>query len=50
MQLLQYLTKNKTYEEPKELIHAFSWYLRPFFIWYSLFLVYSNSVLAFKIL
>ena len=28
MQLLQYLTKNKTYREPEKLVRAFSWYLR----------------------
>ena len=49
MQLLQHLTKNKTYKEPEKLIHAFSRYLRPFFILYSLCLVCNNSVLAFKI-
>ena len=32
MQLLQHLTKNKSYEEPEKLIHALPWYLRPFFL------------------
>ena len=42
MQLLQHLTKNKSYKEPEKLINALPWHLRPFFhfffIWYSLFL------------
>ena len=53
MQLLQHLTKNKSYEEPEKLIHALPWYLRPFllfvlffpffFIWYNLFFVYNTQ-------